>query len=325
MSEIAVSKRRLSGIFKKKKDHTEQKGKNSGMERKREHTTMPLSAGQLRKEVDRISAKKKEQVTESHHNTLSEEPSDDKEKPKNLRRRLPFGKVKRKKAETSNLTDDESEVLVEYSGEVQGLNEYEGENKDQEQVLEVTSGIQQHSGECEDKDVFRDVCEVPLDTEVQPLGDLRSLDAPEISKTSHDRRANFFSHDEVPSIVVEPEVQPGKAGFYLIPWSPIFSKIFLPLKELVLNGDKRQAYNICFTTADIGMAKLLGFCSFLANQASETSRQVLLYFITSLIKKYPHCFKVQIKQTKCYRKKTAPKKLQKSNEMKENYGKTRAL
>ena len=97
----------------------------------------------------------------------------------------------------------------------------------------------------------------------------------------------------------------------IVPSAGILGEAFTNLKQLVINNEKLLhvkpsgsfQYVVSLYASDFGLAKLIGFWSFLLNRASEATRQVLVYFITSLIKKYPQCFKVQLQQIKEHQRK----------------------
>ena len=61
-----------------------------------------------------------------------------------------------------------------------------------------------------------------------------------------------------------------------------------------------ETYKLCVIALDQSFAKFEGLFNFLLNQAEETTRKIVMYFLASLIKRYPHCFKV----CKVKRKKT---------------------
>ncbi|XP_068680189.1 uncharacterized protein [Montipora foliosa] len=58
-------------------------------------------------------------------------------------------------------------------------------------------------------------------------------------------------------------------------------------------------YKICVFVYDkLSLGKLIGWWSSVADLASNTARGIKLYILSSLIKKYPQCFKAQLKEIK---------------------------
>ena len=106
---------------------------------------------------------------------------------------------------------------------------------------------------------------------------------------------------------VKTTIQTGIEGTKeIVPSTGILGEAFTNLKQLVINNEKLLHVNpsgsfqyvVNLYSSDFGLAKLIGFWSFLLNRASEATRQVLVYFITSLIKRYPQCFKVHLQKVK---------------------------
>ena len=102
--------------------------------------------------------------------------------------------------------------------------------------------------------------------------------------------------DENPAIVPNPEEEPSG-----------FEDKISPLKELMFNEERASQVDaitskfhceVCLYIYDFSIGSLIGVWSFVVGLARDAMKQVLLYFILSLIKQYPHCFKVQVKKGK---------------------------
>ena len=72
------------------------------------------------------------------------------------------------------------------------------------------------------------------------------------------------------------------------------------LKEMAFGSDRyshaseitSQTCKLIVITLDQSFARFENVFNFLLNQAEETTKKIVMFFLASLIKKYPHCFKV---------------------------------
>lgn len=213
----------------------------------------------------------------------------EKEKPKSMmRRRLSFRKPKSLKMKKLNPAVDAAEP-----NEGAKPNELTGETEKEMTEMEDEKNIQSGRSEDEEEELFS-----MLTAEVVPQ---------ELVSEIHER-AGILSPESCPdadtltTMILNPEGHNGHeepSG----------------LDELVLNEKQAHAYafftssqsKICLYVYDFSLGKLIGLWSFVVNRTCETTKQLLLYFISSLVKRYPHCFKVHMKKGK-RRSKKAHKK-----------------
>lgn len=66
----------------------------------------------------------------------------------------------------------------------------------------------------------------------------------------------------------------------------------------------------CALVYDISLGKLIGWCSFVVDKASHAAKGFRLYILSSLINRYPQCFKAQLKEIKRRSKSTKGVKVQ---------------
>lgn len=66
----------------------------------------------------------------------------------------------------------------------------------------------------------------------------------------------------------------------------------------------------CGLVYDISLGKLIGWCSFVVDKASHAVKGFRLYILSSLINRYPQCFKAQLKEIKRRSKSTKGGKVQ---------------
>ena len=282
MSESATSK--IGGMFKKKWNPTAEKKKKH----KREPSVTLTKAWSHNKceadDLNRLTEADGEQITS---NAATANP---KEKSKNTRRRLPFGKPKSMKMRALNSPEDATheifpeEALVE-SYEVEKTNEVKGEEENE--IAERSEkgnqqNIQSGRPEDEEKDTFPELITEVVAVDLVP--DIQEHDVPTLSPES--------CQDENTPTIPNPE------GY------SDHEKQISPLKELVFNENRdhveaissNSQCRISLYAYDFSFGKLIGLWSFVLGQASDCTKQLLLYFISSLIKRYPHCFKLQVKK-----------------------------
>ena len=217
----------------------------------------------------------------------------EKKKAKNLAHRLSFGKGKKKKI---RFTEEKENIYLEepapYSIEWELP---EGDSVKEglvQQMVSQIEGIPEPKAE-EALPAAVTIIDVPEDIE--------SLVPVPACPTVEDISSAV-------NTTIQVELEGPKA---IVPSTGILGEAFTNLKQLVINNEKLLHVNpsgsfqyvVSLSASDFGLAKLIGFWSFLLNRASEATRQVLVYFITSLIKRYPQCFKVQLKKIKEHQRK----------------------
>ena len=217
----------------------------------------------------------------------------EKKKAKNLAHRLSFGKGKKKKI---RFTEEKENIYLEepapYSIEWELP---EGDSVKEglvQQMVSQIEGIPEPKAE-EALPAAVTIIDVPEDIE--------SLVPVPACPTVEDISSAV-------NTTIQVELEGPKA---IVPSTGILGEAFTNLKQLVINNEKLLHVNpsgsfqyvVSLSASDFGLAKLIGFWSCLLNRASEATRQVLVYFITSLIKRYPQCFKVQLKKIKEHQRK----------------------
>jgi len=220
----------------------------------------------------------------------------EKKKAKNLAHRLSFGKGKKKKI---RFTEEKENIYLEEPAPYS----VEWELPDGDSVKEgiVQQMVSQIEGISE-----------PEVEESWPAA-VTTIDVPE------DVGSEIESLVPVPACPTVEDIRSVKTTIQaelegpkeIVPSTGILGEAFTNLKQLVINNENLLHVNpsgsfqyvVSLYSSDFGLAKLIGFWSFLLNRASEATRQVLVYFITSLIKKYPQCFKVHLKKIKEHQRK----------------------
>lgn len=312
MSEISSPKRSFGGIFHKKTDKRD--GEKSAPEKKekkekKKHKRQPSIASTKAWRLQNC-----EELSEADGAQISSEvrAPNEKEKPTNLRRRLPFGKAKPTKKK-ENSTEDKQDIFLEDSASHSNEGVQSSDRKDEKEIgqqkfNEYESGPVDEVGESW-------VVLTPTEHVVSP--DFTSKVFSETKETESsilEKTCPIEDNNTVKTIIPKPEGPKNEAE--KIAWSTaILWEAFTHLKQLVLNDEKlvhvdaessSSHYEICLYAYDFSLAKLVALSSFLLTRASETSKQILVYCISSLIRKYPQCFKVQLKKKKQRRNKEAP-------------------
>ena len=233
----------------------------------------------------------------------------EKEKPKNTRRRLSFGKPRALGQKKLNSSQDTTEVVQDEEAPLQSTsaNEVWKSNEHQSDSEQIEIRELEDDGEEELSCQGDTVSEVPPEDEVKEV--LLEMDA-EIGVSPQDLIPDVASEtqknagistpdtcpDENPAIVPNPEEEPSG-----------FEDKISPLKELMFNEERASQVDaitskfhceVCLYIYDFSIGSLIGVWSFVVGLARDAMKQVLLYFILSLIKQYPHCFKVQVKKGK---------------------------
>lgn len=87
------------------------------------------------------------------------------------------------------------------------------------------------------------------------------------------------------------------------------------MKELPFGSDRfghvseisSETCRLIITAVDKSFSRFESLFNFLLNQAGETTRKIVMFFLAGLIKRYPHCFKVSKTKVKKKRGKSALK------------------
>lgn len=114
--------------------------------------------------------------------------------------------------------------------------------------------------------------------------------------------AGMFSQETLPdvnSLVVTIPNPEGYSDLAAEKTSPIMGLPFNSLNRArVAAISSISQFEIRLSARDFSLAKLIGLWSFIVSQASNGFRQLLLYFVSSLIKRYPQCFNLQVTKRK---------------------------
>lgn len=213
----------------------------------------------------------------------------EKKKTKNLAHRLSFGKGKKKKI---RFTEEKENIYLEEPAPYSIEWELPGEDSIKEGIVQEM--VNQIEGISEPEESWAGAV-----TTVDALEDTGS----EIGSLIPVPAGPTVEDISSVKTTIQAELEGPKE---IVPSTGILGEAFTNLKQLVINNEKLLHVNpsgsfqyvISLYASDFGLAKLIGFWSFLLNRASEATRQVLVFFIISLIKRYPQCFKVHLQKVK---------------------------
>ena len=305
MSESYPRKRGLGGIFHKEteKKDDEKSVPEKKKKHKRQHSIASTKAWRL---------ENCEELTEPDGAQMSSEVKalNEKEKPKKLRRRLPFSALEDpashfNEGEQSSQRNDEEDIGEQRVSQNDGRPEDEVEES---WVVLTTADV---------------VSQVSTSKVSSGTKETESSTPAETCPTQDDKKTdpgNEVQDDSsVKTINPKPE-GPKDEDEKIVSSTAILWDAFTHLKQLVLNNEKlvhvdaessSSHYEICLYAYDFSLAKLklIALWSFLLTRVSEASKKILVYCISSLIKKYPHCFKIQLKKKKRRRNKGTPKEI----------------
>ena len=214
------------------------------------------------------------------------------EKPRKTRRRLPFGKSKAIEKpgvhsaaqcflpEGSNATPKSNKVTFETAIDFTGC------SKDgNELIVESVRSVE------EEKEAF-----------LVLLKDAVPKDVISDVTTNIQEPAGMFSQETFPdvnSLVVTIPNPEEYSDLVAEKTSPIMGLAFNSLNRArVAAFSSFSHFEICLSVRDFSPAKLIRLWSFIVSKASDAFRQLLLYFVSSLIKRYPQCFNIQVKKRK---------------------------
>lgn len=289
MSESSSTKR---GLFHKKIEKRDGE-KSSASEEKKRHKreTSIASSKAWRLETP-------EELSEAEgagaQITSNVKAPKEKKKAKNLARRLSFGKGKKKKI---RFTEEKENIYLEepapYSVEWELPSELKGKGGTvQQMVSEIEGSLEDGLEESLPATVTTVVVPEDVGSEIESLMPAQACPIEDITST-------------VKTTVSELEGLKEQGG-KIVPSAGNLGEAFTSIKQLVINNEKLLHFNpsgsfqyvVSLYAYDFGFAKLISFWSCLLTRASEATRQVLVYCICSLIKRYPHCFKVTLKKMK---------------------------
>lgn len=304
------SSRNLVGLFQKKSE--KRKEENPNVDKKKKHKRRYSVRLIKAWKFDKVESEIDPSRTEGNgaRNTVDTKVSYEKEKPKNTRRRLSFRKPRASGQKEMNLnsSEDTTEVIQDEEAPPQSLptnellksNEHQGDSEQIDWELE-DDGEEELSCQADtvpevlpEDEVKEVLLEMTAEVGVSPQ-DLIPDIASETQKNAGIPTPDTCP-DENPAIVSNPEEEPSG-----------FEDKISPLKELMFNVERESQvdaisskfhFEVCLYVYDFSIGSLIGVWSFVVGLARDAMKQVLLYFTLSLIKQYPHCFKVQVKKGK---------------------------
>ena len=301
------SSRNLVGLFQKKSEKRKEDNPNIDKKKKhkRRYSVRLIKAWKFDKVESEIDPSRTGTEGNGARNTVDTKASFEKEKPKNTRRRLSFGKPRALGQKKLNSSQDTTEVVQDEEAPLQSTsaNEVWKSNEHQSDSEQIEIRELEDDGEeelsCQGDTVSEDevkevLLEMAAEIGVSPQ-DLIPDVASETQKNAGISTPNTCP-DENPAIVPNPEEEPSG-----------FEDKISPLKELMFNEERASQVDaicskfhceVCLYVYDFSIGSLIGVWSFVVGLARDAMKQVLLYFILSLIKQYPHCFKVQVKKGK---------------------------
>ena len=277
------SSRMLGGIFHKKSSE-KRNDENPAAGKKKKHKRHPS----VRFEKDwKLQCNGESEVDQNHlteadgkRNSSDTRGANEKEKPRNIRRRMSFRKAK--PPPEMNSAEDGRGVFQKGPAPV----ESKGLSKSTEDRSKTKIEIAEWKGEGDEKNVEN----------------ARSED--EIKEALPVIFAEFVPQDLIPSVASECQESAG------IPSPDTCTDIpnpeghndqdeMSPSKEIVRNEKQAYVNDISLNfQCDFSLGNLTGLWSFVVSRASDALKQLLFYLISFLIKRYPQCFKVQVKKGK---------------------------
>ena len=302
MSEISSAKRGLAGIFHKKSDKKDDE--NAKPEKKK------LKKGHKRQ---RSIASTEDWPIQSSSESSDErtQTTDEKEKSKSrFRHRLSFRRSKSQRKKKHSAEKEKRDILpIEpalYSNTaVEQPNEFKLDvGEIIQQQLRPDVGVEEIVTAMGENIATPDLT-TNVSTEIQEIqGSIADQTGPDVDTLMETikREESFKNLEEK-----------------ILPSTAISLEGLAILKELALNSEKLLLidaisslfqYEMSLCAYGFGLVKLNVLWSSLlsrAKRAKEASRQVLVYLISPLIKKYPHCFKVVKKRRRI---KQAQKKIE---------------
>ena len=315
-AESSTTKRRVSGIFQKKTEKRD--GEESVPEKKKKHKREPSVVS-----TEAWRHENREDLSElDDANSSVVKPLNEKEKHKTSRLRFSFRKVKPLKKK-KRLTKDTQGILPgdpapdSNEGEqTAGQGTDEPDDNDEEIVNQDES---EPAEEDEESWAVLTAEVVPQDFIPKFPSETKEMES-SIPDTTCLVEDDSIAKPIIPKPAGPPEHLKGQEKS-ILPSAAILWGAFTHVKQLVLRNDKladvdtvssSSRYEVGLYVYDVSLAKLISLWSFLftpVTRASQTSKQILVYWVSSLIKKYPHCFKVQLKKKKQRREKEAPKEI----------------
>ena len=284
------SSRMFGGIFHKKSSE-KRNGENPAAEKKKKHKRHP--SVRLEKDwkpqYNGESEFGRNRLTEADgkRNSSDTRGVNQKKKPKNIRRKLPFGKPKPPEKPEMNSAEDGRGVFQK------GPTPLESKelSKSTEDRSEAKIEIAEWKGKGDEKNIQN----------------ARSED--EIKEALPVMFAEFVPQDLIPSVASEcqesggiqsPDTCPDENAVIIPnPEGHNDQDEMGPSKEIVCD-EKRARVTEIFSNfqRNFSLGNLLGLWRFVVCCASDATKQLLFYFIYALIKRYPQCFKAQVKKGK---------------------------
>lgn len=322
--ESSTSKRRIGGIFPKKTEKRD--GEESAPEKKKKHKREPSVVSTKASRLE-----DREDLSEPDGaSSPVVKPLKEKEKHKTSLRRFSFRKAKPLKKK-KHLAEDTEGILLDDPAPNSNEGEQSAGQGKEEPVENDEEIVDQDGNEPADEDKESWVvltADVPEDFIPKFPSETKEMESSIL-----DTACPVEDDSPVKAIIPKPAGLPEHLKGQeksIFPSTAILWGAFTHLKQLVIRNDKladvdtvtsSSRYEIGLYVYDASLAKLVALWSFLltpVTRASQTSKQILVYWVSSLIKKYPQCFKVYLKEKKQRREKAAPKEIAAPKQVKIN-------
>lgn len=247
---------RLSGIFQKKSE--EEKVDNAAATKKKKHKKRPSVTSET-------ECSQPETEVDGNQGASDDKVPNEKEKPRSMRRRLPFGRQK---------SLEKHKLKPGAKGKVPEETAMDGADAEPTNPVKFeTDGQNIQSGsENEDKETL--LSEIAETVPADQVSEIAS---------KIEERASMLSHETYPDGIPNPEGQ-------------IALEKKMSLIPITISSNFQ--WEICLYVYDYSLRMLMGAWSFVVSRASDVTEQLLLYFFSALVKRYPHSFKLQVKKKK---------------------------
>ena len=257
---------KFSGIFQKKSE--EEKVDNAAATKKKKHKKQPS----VTLETDfspEIEADWKQ-------GALDVMIPSEKEKPRSIRRRLPFGKPqirKKHKLKPGAKGKAQEETAMDFDAELKGSTV----------KFEMEEHTIESSSEGESKEVL--IIQIAEAIPAEPVSEIASKIEESGTMLSHETYS-----DESPLKIQIPNPEGYVAFEEKISLSPM-TEIVDRARDIAISSNFKFQWGICLYVCVYSLHMLVDLWSVFFTRASDATKQLLLYFISSLIKRYPQCFK----------------------------------
>lgn len=270
---------RFSGIFLKKSE--EEKVHNAAATKKKTHKKQPSVT------LEKDFSPKTE--ADWKQGALDVMIPSEKEKPRSIRRRLAFGKPKSHK---------KHKLKPGTEGEVQEKTamDFDVELKENTVKFVMDEHTIQSSSEGEEKEIL--IIQIAEAIPAEPFSEIASKIEESASMLSHETYS-----DESPLKIQIPDPE----GYVAIEENISLSsmkELAIRARHAAISSNFKFQWGICLYVCVYSLHMLMDLWSVFFSRASEATKQLLLHFISSLIKRYPHCFEQLVKKERKKKKRS---------------------